>query len=1031
MNLFRTLFRLCICVLMPFGLLIGCNSSSFLSGASSMRIEVDVYKGPLANTKTIQEGQLDALVKTAVPGLRDIDGQLVASMCRIGCVQRNEPPQFNFDAYVLPLSRNEWGRQGNITPSGSFSPSKYDRSIDPLPDNAAFRSFTPSVAQCERINIPQRRALKYGAWFGKTYQPEVRSSDDDRNLAESAGALHADFPVSVKRRNPTPGEIEAQIASNRRNTQSSWARFPETNDNARHVCPSYIRMRTQAVGMRMQFAAAWTNIEKFGDIVDQTDAIASIETTLLDDFATRQSAICRAEKDSANRTECKNLLHKFEQELKAFKSTQTSWVAFIDGYDAISEVRDASDFNAISQVAFLDGIETLIENGDLMREAAASALKALTAIKASTEHRTEVTSFARGLNEAANNLEALDGAPATEKILALLQTVNDDEKPPKAPISAENAAAWLALIDAVTTEEEKFTAAATKLSAAVTAAATIYNAAARGELEAYIAANGDIIKFPELVRAGKNAAFMQAQLTRMRDIRSPLNTLASVSAHQHDLSTNLESQRAAILKLDFAKPPSDQKPEIDVLEKITDKTLSGLRFAKQKYWASDTDVIDPILSAETSLKALLLQIKGRTDWKDDNKDYAQELKTLTGRISAASLPANIIDAETAKAFAGKVGAMSKLISDDTSLDDIESMFGAKGRYEHVAKVTAELRNVAKKVSVNGLASSEKKPAQQLAGAMSALKAQKTLIVETQKALRESLNFARSRQAAHNRVSYKTIAGLAAGFRIIATAISFQIASVDPDETRLRIDLAKAANLSAELANQFTARANALELQETADRRQLPTSQYLRDTQPTAFLDMYNWLEAATDDSGRTPQDRISIAKRLFENDNWARINEVYASGAGDTTMAFIRDEIGNWNLKSFENDPSALTAAYSRLTGELLERAITLAGDATTGGSVSTVSSLMKAAQDSQSGTAVSDVQTGVLIDAVDLEGFRRELYVSLEELQRDLSDPVPEGQEEAERTDAKRKVKNIIKRYEDLIDAIGTVAAAGAENKE
>lgn len=41
-----------------------------------------------------------------------------------------------------------------------------------------------------------------------------------------------------------------------------------------------------------------------------------------------------------------------------------------------------------------------------------------------------------------------------------------------------------------------------------------------------------------------------------------------------------------------------------------------------------------------------------------------------------------------------------------------------------------------------------------------------------------------------------------------------------------------------------------------------------------------------------------------------QVNEVTASGQGGIAMAFVEDEIGNWNLKSFSNDPCALLAAY-------------------------------------------------------------------------------------------------------------------------
>ncbi|MEL7487284.1 MAG: hypothetical protein AAGJ87_08725, partial [Pseudomonadota bacterium] len=92
-----------LAILGPIAALSGCSASSFLSGSASMRIDVDVYKGPLANTVTVQKSQLDAILKSTVPALTDIDNQLVASMCRIGCVQRNTPKEA-FDPKNLTFS---------------------------------------------------------------------------------------------------------------------------------------------------------------------------------------------------------------------------------------------------------------------------------------------------------------------------------------------------------------------------------------------------------------------------------------------------------------------------------------------------------------------------------------------------------------------------------------------------------------------------------------------------------------------------------------------------------------------------------------------------------------------------------------------------------------------------------------------------------------------------------------------------------------------------------------------------------------
>jgi len=292
--------------------------------------------------------------------------------------------------------------------------------------------------------------------------------------------------------------------------------------------------------------------------------------------------------------------------------------------------------------------------------------------------------------------------------------------------------------------------------------------------------------------------------------------------------------------------------------------------------------------------------------------------------------------------------------------------------------------------------------------------------------------------------------------VLATTISYGLASTPPRDGRLRIDMLKVANLSAEFANQFTARASALSLQtgeDGIDRRALPTGLYLRDSQPTAFLDAYKWHEAATELEGdEKSRDRIQIAKRLFADDNWSRVNEVYASGSGDVSMAFIRDDIGNWNLKQFSSDASKLTAAYTKLGLDLVGK---VAGLATGGGAtaLAKANGALAVAQNVQAGTAAdSEQRSAALIANLDLSATRADLSRSLtairDTLRKDVArirdnqrpdDPAtplcPTRQETDEAAcrakreseavaDAKVKVDAVVQQYELLIDAFQRVAA-------
>ncbi len=153
----------------------------------------------------------------------------------------------------------------------------------------------------------------------------------------------------------------------------------------------------------------------------------------------------------------------------------------------------------------------------------------------------------------------------------------------------------------------------------------------------------------------------------------------------------------------------------------------------------------------------------------------------------------------------------------------------------------------------------------------------------------------------------------------------------PSDRYVRIAMAAFTNLVSELSNQIESRADALQWQLDEDgginARELPLSMYLRDAEPTDFLNLYTWNRAAApalfEDmllhpldafSSDETADRVRVIERLFADHNWGRINTVYGSGQGKFAMALVKDEVGNWNLKSFESDPSELVDAYKDLT---------------------------------------------------------------------------------------------------------------------
>lgn len=107
---------------------------------------------------------------------------------------------------------------------------------------------------------------------------------------------------------------------------------------------------------------------------------------------------------------------------------------------------------------------------------------------------------------------------------------------------------------------------------------------------------------------------------------------------------------------------------------------------------------------------------------------------------------------------------------------------------------------------------------------------------------------------------------------------------------------------------------------------LSTSVFLRDTEPTDFVNLFTWNRAGTPEpwenrilhpiesfSSESTANRVRAVERVFSDQYWARINTVYASGQGDVNMAFVRDDLGNWNLRSFGSDPGGLLKAYQQL----------------------------------------------------------------------------------------------------------------------
>jgi|GEM_PF-858880 len=144
-------------------------------------------------------------------------------------------------------------------------------------------------------------------------------------------------------------------------------------------------------------------------------------------------------------------------------------------------------------------------------------------------------------------------------------------------------------------------------------------------------------------------------------------------------------------------------------------------------------------------------------------------------------------------------------------------------------------------------------------------------------------------------------------------------------------------IAAEYSNQMSSKADALlkQMQPNGnDRQELPLSVHLRDASSTGFTSLaqrQHTIGAPLDEeSGATDYalNRLRVFEQLYDDDSWSRINTVHAVGRGEVRMAFIKDEIGNWNLKRFDNDPTELLDAYKDVGLAALKAATTAVGGA-------------------------------------------------------------------------------------------------------
>ena len=287
---------------------------------------------------------------------------------------------------------------------------------------------------------------------------------------------------------------------------------------------------------------------------------------------------------------------------------------------------------------------------------------------------------------------------------------------------------------------------------------------------------------------------------------------------------------------------------------------------------------------------------------------------------------------------------------------------------------------------------------------------------------------------------RLIGSIAASLKAKAFRVAYALNGYVPKSHHTRRLLADFALLAAEFSNQIQARNVVLQKQIGKDGRKaraLAVSDYLRDASNTDFLKLYDWYQATSEPHHKPhypplrPDARVRAAERLFRDYYWEKINEVYASGLGKSSMAFIKNAVGNWELKSFSNDPTELLEAYGNVTSAALKSAASLAGG---GGGVAakmaekaSVSERFLALANTAATGRSSGAAAGGGFDVASLHARTKATLVAqregLEKEEKAKKDAI--AAKDKEISDAKAKKAGAEKTLDDLATKIGKVEAA------
>lgn len=232
--------------------------------------------------------------------------------------------------------------------------------------------------------------------------------------------------------------------------------------------------------------------------------------------------------------------------------------------------------------------------------------------------------------------------------------------------------------------------------------------------------------------------------------------------------------------------------------------------------------------------------------------------------------------------------------------------------------------------------------------------------------------------------------------------------------------------TSEYGNQLNARVDALLKQlepNGLDRRELPPSVALRETEPTDFVHLYDWFNANDGRFGsilagiEPVANRVKIIDRLFADHFWSKTNTVYASGRGKVAMAFIKDDVGNWSLKSFDNNPEKLLNAYTDFSIKTIEKAANIVAKAMAPGvgeGTQAAAKLITMATDTAFGKPVSEpVTRGPSLIVALRQSFLLQLSERAQECEK------PSDSEKSKQEQCLRGLTTLVESHGKIVDEI------------